>query len=241
MAFPAFRKRRPPLPCFGRGSRLSKPGGRLFKIGDWTQPARAKQAMCGAGDGRRSLALRSVALSLALFAPAAAFSPPPAAWLRRAAHARAPVAPLAGAGGAMRRAAMAGGARMAAGGADQGASASRDFDTLTRQMPSKPIDSGMKPPTISTQLEKLKGDAIPWVVTALLTLPMMAMSRSLYPAVIVAALDLAWFVYSWIQAKEMKVPSRARFARPARAVGYKTCLAQFGFFFRPCPGNHLFF
>jgi hypothetical protein len=57
-----------------------------------------------------------------------------------------------------------------------------------------------QPPEVIS-LAYQQGEAIPGAVTALLTLPMMALSRSRYPAIIVAALDLAWLIFSWIQAK----------------------------------------
>lgn len=158
--------------------------------------------------------LPALALAVALIHPSAAFPSHIAPWLSQR-PAGLPLHALEAARDrrANRRAALPAVpslrlGRMVVGDVDPGVSASRDFDTLSRQIPSKPIDSGMNPPSEAQLFEKFKGDAIPWVITVLLTLPVVFLSRSLYPAIVVALLDLAWFVYSWVQAKEMNTPAK---------------------------------
>ena len=106
-------------------------------------------------DGMPACVLRSLALALALIHPSAAFSSRLAPWLRQRPARGLPLHALGAARNerARSRAARPAAApsvrlgRMAVLDVDQGVSASRDFDTLTRQIPSKPIDSGMKPPS----------------------------------------------------------------------------------------------
>ena len=88
------------------------------------------------------------------------------------------------------------------------ASAARDSETLVLQVPAEPVATGMSEPSEVQFWEKLKGDAIPWVVTALLTLPIMAASKSVIPAIVVGLIDIAWFIYSYVQARAMNTPSK---------------------------------
>lgn len=96
--------------------------------------------------------------------------------------------------------------RLASG--DEPASASVDSETLVMQVPAQPIATGMAQPNESQFWEKLKGDAIPWVITVLLTLPIVAVTRSPVPAIIVGLIDVAWFLYSYFQAQAMNVPAK---------------------------------
>jgi pimeloyl-ACP methyl ester carboxylesterase len=87
-------------------------------------------------------------------------------------------------------------------------SASNDRETLLAQVPTQPIKSGMVAPSESQLFEKLKGDAIPWLATVLLTVPLIVASRSMIPAVIVGFIDIVWFIYSYLQAQQMNTPAK---------------------------------
>jgi len=105
-------------------------------------------------------------------------------------------------------------------------SASLDPETLLRQLPAEPISKGMAGPSEAQLFQKLKGDAIPWVVTLLLVLPVVAASKSLVPAVVVGLIDLCWFIYNYVQAQEMNSPSKPEPVSRGLVELWEKCLTE---------------
>jgi pimeloyl-ACP methyl ester carboxylesterase len=106
------------------------------------------------------------------------------------------------------------------------ASASHTFSIDSDMMVPEPIATGMVEPSQSQSWEKLKGDAIPWMVTALCTLPFVAISKSMVPALVVALIDIAWFVYSYLQAQAMNVPAKPEPASRDLLELWDKCLTE---------------
>lgn len=164
----------------------------------------------------------SLALSLALWQPAAAFSAAPVSWsIPKASsgwhlHVKTAMAPAA----RPRRPEL--GMSLS----HDAVSASRDKETLLRQVPTEPVAKGMAGPSEAQLFSKLKGDAIPWVVTALLVLPAVFISKSLIPAVLVGIIDLVWFVYNYVQARAMNAPAKPEPVSRGLLELWEKCLTE---------------